>query len=544
MSSALPEIDISGTFLASMRSVGTAVTLAAVGVYLHHRGFVGGEGKRALALISQQVTFPLFLFTKIIYCNQNWSDSPCPDVRKSLEDVWILLIWPVYVVMSGVFVGSLVARVTKTPPHQVRAVLAACAFGNSTGLPITLLTVVHSNFPTTSDLGRIDPTLFLSVYLLLYPVLQWGYGGWLLAPDDDEDEESDDEVSDYGDVTGKNIGDQNRHRPLANTSSTPKSPPKKQRSISDSFRHNVLNNTEIDDYYRHHRQGLSSADEGMYVSELDLVKFAREKTDEENDLSVSSASSGNEEDEPTNTIEVHPLLRTGGGVTGSYGTGLGRDKSIEIEMLKSCREDDPTFWETVKNIASRCFQPPVVGAIAGIIVAVTPLRGIFVDLVDRSSSAPLQWIFDGLYSVGLSAVPINMMILGCNLSTSIQAIQQSRSYNDKALANNTDALFSTGTMVGIAVGKLVVLPVIGITSCLLLKNYILDIPEEIAAAFYLVAMIVFLTPTANNIMVMVELSGSGATEGIASAIALQYAVAPFILTLTMSVAIGVASDWS
>jgi hypothetical protein len=57
-------------------------------------------------------------------------------------------------------------------------------------------------------------------------------------------------------------------------------------------------------------------------------------------------------------------------------------------------------------------------------------------------------------------------------------------------------------------------------------------------------MIVFLTPTANNVMVMVELSGSNAKEGIASVIALQYATAPIILSLTMSVAIGVASRWS
>ena len=71
------------TFEASVRSVGTAVTLAAVGVYLHRRKFVSSEGKRTLAKISQQVTFPLFLFTKIIYCNQvrvfsplllDWSD--------------------------------------------------------------------------------------------------------------------------------------------------------------------------------------------------------------------------------------------------------------------------------------------------------------------------------------------------------------------------------------------------------------------------------------------------------------------------------------
>jgi hypothetical protein len=66
------------TFFASVRSVGTAVTLASVGVYLHRRGFVEGTGKRTLALLSQQVTFPLFLFTKIVYCNQDWSSQ----VRK------------------------------------------------------------------------------------------------------------------------------------------------------------------------------------------------------------------------------------------------------------------------------------------------------------------------------------------------------------------------------------------------------------------------------------------------------------------------------
>lgn len=62
---------ITDTFLVSSQSVGTAVTLAAVGVYLHRRGIVVGEGKRILARLSQQVTFPLFLFTKIVYCKQD-----------------------------------------------------------------------------------------------------------------------------------------------------------------------------------------------------------------------------------------------------------------------------------------------------------------------------------------------------------------------------------------------------------------------------------------------------------------------------------------
>jgi predicted permease len=177
---------ISGTFIASLRSIGTAMTMASVGYYLHQTDSIGSEGKRALALLSQQITVPLFLFTKIIFCNQDWSDKTCPDVTQSIADVWMLLFWPIYVVGVGLLIGLIVAKATNTPKHHVRSVLAACAFGNSTGLPITLLNVIHSNFPSTSDLGRIDPTLFLSVFLLLYPILLWGLGGWLLAPDDKE----------------------------------------------------------------------------------------------------------------------------------------------------------------------------------------------------------------------------------------------------------------------------------------------------------------------------------------------------------------------
>ena len=89
------------TFVASLHSIGTAVTLASVGVYLHHNNLISNEGKRTLALLSQQITFPLYLFTKILYCNQDWSDSPCPDITASLQDVWMLAFWPLYVVGSG-----------------------------------------------------------------------------------------------------------------------------------------------------------------------------------------------------------------------------------------------------------------------------------------------------------------------------------------------------------------------------------------------------------------------------------------------------------
>jgi predicted permease len=151
---------------------------------------------------------------------------------------------------KGLIVGAVVAKLSDTPKHQVPSVLAACALGNATGLPITLLNVIHSNFPVTSDLGRIDPTLFLSVYLLLYPVLQWGLGGWLLAP---EPIENDDESTTPTPTTLMEV-------PIKGGFD--------QISVSESLRHNVVNNKSQDDYYKQHHHGLASSDEGLYMTEV------------------------------------------------------------------------------------------------------------------------------------------------------------------------------------------------------------------------------------------------------------------------------------
>jgi hypothetical protein len=161
------------------------------------------------------------------------------------------------------------------------------------------------------------------------------------------------------------------------------------------------------------------------------------------------------------------------------------------------------------------------------------------------SGAPLQWIFDGLYKVGQIAVPDNMLILGCNISASYNSYLKTKS-EGKRRNSKAKMTLPRKTMIGIVVGKMLIMPTIGISATWLLKNYVLDIPDEIAGAFYLVLMIVFLTPTANNVMIMIELADGDASimEGVANVIAMQYIVAPVILSLTMSVAIGVASEWS
>lgn len=247
---------IISTFVASLRSIGTAITMAMTGYYLHRTDCIGAEGKRTLAVLSQQVTFPLFLFSKILYCNQDWSDQPCPDVTKSLADVWMLLFWPIYVVGVGLFVGVLVAKAANAPKHHFRSILAACAFGNSTGLPITLLNVIHSNFPSTSDLGRIDPTLFLSVFLLSYPILQWGLGGYLL-------DEKDEVVLDTS--LSSEIKPSPYDRLLASEKIDTQANLDILKSDVNSFHNSIVSHRMS--YSLQKTRNLSSADESLYMSE-------------------------------------------------------------------------------------------------------------------------------------------------------------------------------------------------------------------------------------------------------------------------------------
>ena len=46
----------------------------------------------------------------------------CPSVAERLSDLWMLLVWPFFVVACGLFTGYLAAKVSKTPSVQVRIV--------------------------------------------------------------------------------------------------------------------------------------------------------------------------------------------------------------------------------------------------------------------------------------------------------------------------------------------------------------------------------------------------------------------------------------
>lgn len=192
--------------------------------------------------------------------------------------------------------------------------------------------------------------------------------------------------------------------------------------------------------------------------------------------------------------------------------------------------DVPTAKSNVTHcliVLKRIFPPPVVGALLGMLVALgPPIRGIWVDIVDRDDDAPVEFIYDGLYKIGAAAVPLNMIILGNSIAKGV---------NRKIISARMLRIASS-----IAVAKMVVMPLFGLGLTLLMQR-MRFIGEPEAAAFFLVAMMVTATPTANNIMVMAELSGED-TGALSFCILFQYLLAPILLTVWLSIFIGVATS--
>ena len=161
--------------LVVLRAVATVTAVAACGAVLALRGALGADTQRFLSLLSMRVTIPALLF-----CTAASSVTPA-----LLASAWPLTLLPFVYVPVGLALGELVVRVARPPPPMCSAVRAACALGNSTGLPVVLLTVVSDALITPAARAafgpRLQPLAYLPLYLITYPLLQWSVGGALFG---------------------------------------------------------------------------------------------------------------------------------------------------------------------------------------------------------------------------------------------------------------------------------------------------------------------------------------------------------------------------
>eukprot|EP00977_Amphora_coffeiformis_P026551 scaffold27769_cov176-Amphora_coffeaeformis.AAC.2 len=425
------------TFVISLSAVAKAAALACTGVYLHRRGFVSTpQAKEMLSRYSQQIGLPCLFFSKIVVLQTHSSggssffgETPAVGSDYGSDGTtnhWVLgllALWPVYVVTCGLLVGHVMASTMKLPTGQRRAVLVATAFANSTGLPTTLLSMMTA---TTSD----DPTRFLSIYLILYPILQWGIGGTLLGLDEPAN------------VSNSMVSDQQQQ----------------QRQSNDDDQHN--------------------RDDGDDSNNTACL------TDEED------AGLLENENSPTSLLDETPRIPA-------------NSKSGTLFH---------TFWSTARRGLD---QPPVIGALAGWLVMSTPF------LAKLWTEGACQWLGEAIKTVGGAAIPINMAVLGINLSMTFSS---GNTANNEAGCTTDRKL-----LVFVTLGKLVVMPTIG-----LLSVWILRLLFSLDPSIAMVMSLVCCTPTANNIIVMTDLSqvlDLHIKQGMASMIATQYVVAPALLSL-------------
>ena len=184
------------------------------------------------------------------------------------------------------------------------------------------------------------------------------------------------------------------------------------------------------------------------------------------------------------------------------------------------------------DILQAVAKPPVMAAILAVIISATPVRGWFVDVEDRDNDlgdSPLLWAFHAIENMGSSAVPIQMLILGESLFKG-------------AATSGTPVNCSTN--VGVMLAKLVLCPAFGIGTVYFLSSVVdaSGAAHSFDASLYLVVMLVTACPTANTVLVIATLGGQD-TSVLSKLLFSQYAAAPILLTVSVTIMVGITQSF-
>lgn len=485
-----------GIFVASLRAVGCATTLASAGLWLARQGVMTPALSKGLSQLSVKLAIPCLLFSSVV-----------PGVSwHVLSYAWPLLLLPAVHLLLGVLLGCLTALIVKPPERFRLGTVAACTFGNTTGIPIVLLSVLQQSLGRAVFAELADPLLFLSLQLLTYPLLQWTLGlalmsfnrrfGTTSALDSYPTSpalDSDPGVSAHGVSAFAEDGDEGVVLPTVLWPTTPGSgaqerpslyrPPRSCEAEDGDEPEGLLRYTGAVPL-RHARHGVrvataASSSHIPMMSEAEdeaSVQFARMRPA----LSVSE--------------RVHAL---GSLVQTTVQTSASRDNAVRL-----CRR--------AGVLLQQLLVPPVVGVSLGALVGMLG-RG----LVLPPEVAPLGWLFMATSKLGAAAVPINLILLGAALSQG-------------PLRGELPRLNSFG----VVLARLVLMPLCGLAVARFLASRI-SVPAEVADPFWLVCLIVTCTPTGNNIVVLCELAGDN-KHACSTTIFYQYTAAPLLLPFVLT----------
>jgi len=502
---------------AVLRSIGTSATLAFAGIIVTRTGLITDHGRRCLAELSMNLMMPLQLFTAMVAVRDKYSFTPLSELIKGS---WILLLLPLLVVGSGMALGKLVAVVTGCPQNFSKACVGAVAFANSTGMSITLLQVLA---PALLQEGIIDtdPLKYLPVYLLLYPMLQWTVGSYLFgllgSGSNKEQEQKKQQVAEL--PVAQTLGHQQSPEATGATAHrvTFMLPEPEQRDTEEAQHSTVVGTSSCDS------RASAASQANAVMARSSTLAFAHVAS-----TAFARALSVGVDQLPELHLAADPdfyppeMMHAASFCSQAPARAEDLEAPSEVNTEDSFREQESESgpsacrrcMEAAAKVIRNALVPPVVGSALGLLFAFfTPVQALFVELPGSTAAAPLGFLFAGLAAIGHASVPLNMLVLGSNLSKGCD-------FKALPIATNLGILFMKN---------------LGQPAMMAGAIFILSrIFTGTAVTVWFVAMIVSCTPTANNIMVMVELSGQN-KAGVTTCIFTQYIAAPFVLTFVVTV---------
>lgn len=444
------QVDILALTVASLKAVGQIAVMAAAGFVMTRIGVITNDVRKGLGELSMNLLLPCLMFSQVIYCNAiELKGQQCPNMAQTITSSAILFFWPLVVVGSGYILGRIAAIIMRVPANFRSAAAGSVAFGNSTGIPVVLLTALG---PSLVEQGVLQgsPLLFLPVYLVLSPLLQWTVGAYVFRGGRQDESKSGDATPTSSDTDSSNS--------------------------EAAFARNRLSTVPV-------TRQISP----MY-DESELVVQRRQ------------------------TMGVPP--------PGVVGNGFSAQAEVEDvlvpEDIELPRKRDK-LAKVVKKIFFMFVSPPVLATILGILVAfIRPVQNQLIDLHDDTLTTvhTLDWLYIGIRKMGESAVPVNLIMLGSNLS-------KGADFNAIPIS----------TAVVLTLTKMWIQPA-------LVAVWVFLCSRLTGPSFrgqWLVALVVSLTPTANNIMVQVEVGGQD-KAAMSTLIFVQYLMSPVLLTVSLTAA--------
>jgi predicted permease len=169
--------------------------------------------------------------------------------------------------------------------------------------------------------------------------------------------------------------------------------------------------------------------------------------------------------------------------------------------------------------------PPVRATMLGLVLGLIPWTHDLLLSKSDDERAPLDWLVAGISKLGDAAVPLNLITLGASLA-------KGPDFNS----------ISVKSCAAIVVAKLILMPVVAMLAVMAVNAFFpVNILHPFQQPFYLTAMVVASTPTANNVLIMCTIAGQDRTA-MSTAIFVQYACSPIILTLTICGFVAIMVD--